>query len=225
MGTGGCGVLLDAGGVLIGPVGGRWNPRHDFESVVLRHHPDLDPGRFPPAFAAGQRVLDAGAATVPRDRYHRALLGALGVAEPSGALLAELEAPLPGPVVETFPDVHPALSELAHLGVPMAVVSDAWSSLRGLLADVGLDRYFTGVVISEELGCRKPDPRMYQAGSALLGLPPQRCLFVDDDPALVAAADALGYQGVALVRSAPVPVGVRTVPALGHIVSLARAAC
>jgi hypothetical protein len=26
------GLLLDAGGVLIGPVGGRWSPRFDFES-------------------------------------------------------------------------------------------------------------------------------------------------------------------------------------------------
>jgi hypothetical protein len=29
------GVLFDAGGVLIGPVGGRWNPRYDFEDIVL----------------------------------------------------------------------------------------------------------------------------------------------------------------------------------------------
>ena len=33
------GVLFDAGGVLIRPAGGRWNPRHDFESILLTHLP------------------------------------------------------------------------------------------------------------------------------------------------------------------------------------------
>jgi FMN phosphatase YigB (HAD superfamily) len=29
------GILFDAGGVLIRPIGGRWNPRYDFESIVF----------------------------------------------------------------------------------------------------------------------------------------------------------------------------------------------
>jgi putative hydrolase of the HAD superfamily len=45
-----------------------------------------------------------------------------------------------------------------------------------------IEHYFAGFVISEVLGCRKPDPRMYAAGSDLLGLDPGECLFVDDDP-------------------------------------------
>ena len=32
------GLLLDSGDALIGPRGGRWNPRFDFEEVVSRHH-------------------------------------------------------------------------------------------------------------------------------------------------------------------------------------------
>ena len=33
------GLLLDAGGVLYGPVGGRWNPRLDFEFDPRVHLP------------------------------------------------------------------------------------------------------------------------------------------------------------------------------------------
>jgi putative hydrolase of the HAD superfamily len=29
------GVLFDSGDVLIRPIGGRWNPRYDFEGIVL----------------------------------------------------------------------------------------------------------------------------------------------------------------------------------------------
>nr|WP_246595275.1 HAD-IA family hydrolase [Actinoplanes auranticolor] len=85
-------------------------------------------------------------------------------------------------------------------GVPMAVVSDSWPDLDDLFRRLGLRDYFVTLVISAVLGCRKPDPRMYRAGSDALGLAPADCLFVDDDPDLVGAAIRLGYQGVTLVR-------------------------
>jgi putative hydrolase of the HAD superfamily len=57
------GVLFDSGDVLIHPIGGRWNPRDDFESILLGHHPETPVERFPDAFAAGQRLLDADPTT------------------------------------------------------------------------------------------------------------------------------------------------------------------
>jgi len=42
---------------------------------------------------------------------------------------------------------------------------------------------------------------MYHHASRALGLAPADCLFVDDDPDLVAAAIALGYQGRAMIRA------------------------
>lgn len=58
-------------------------------------------------------------------------------------------------------------------------------------------------MISAVLGCNKPDPRMYRAASDALGLAPDECLFVDDDPDLVAAALALDYRGLAVCRDGP----------------------
>lgn len=43
---------------------------------------------------------------------------------------------------------------------------------------------------------------MYAEGRRLLGLEPHECLFIDDDPRLVAAARDLGYHGVTLDRDA-----------------------
>jgi putative hydrolase of the HAD superfamily len=209
------GVLFDAGGVLTRPVGGRWNPRYDFEGIVLAHHPEIRVELFPESFAAGQRVLDAGVTTPPRADYHKAMLRVLGVEEPSQALLHELEAPAAGPTLELFPDVRPVLDQLQALGVDMAIVSDNWAAgMEENFRVLGIEHYFSSFVISELLGCNKPDPRMYAAGSDSLGLDPGECLFIDDDPELVSAAIRLGYRGVALVRAGEPPA---TVPAIATL--------
>jgi HAD superfamily hydrolase (TIGR01509 family) len=218
------GVLFDSGDVLIRPIGGRWNPRSDFEDILLAHHPETPVERFPEAFAAGQRMLDAATTTPNRTDYHRAMLAVLGIAAPSAALLGELEAPAARPVVEVFPDVGSVLEQLRAWGVGMVVVSDNWAGLEDGYRELGLERYFAGFVISEVLGCIKPDPRMYAAGRELLGLDPDDCLFVDDDPQLVLAAIELGYHGVALLRGAgPTPASVPAITSLDELLPIVRA--
>jgi putative hydrolase of the HAD superfamily len=201
------GVLFDSGGVLMGPRGGRWNPRYDFEEILGRH--GIATPVSPAALAAGQRLLDEAVGTADRTDYHRAILAALGV-PPDRGLLAELEAPAALPPVEFYPDVRPTLERLRDRGIALAVVSDAWPDLVDLYRAAGLDSFFTTFVISAVLGCRKPDPRMYAAGSAALGLAPGECLFVDDDPSLVEAAIALGYRGIVLNRDGAPGHGVIT---------------
>lgn len=72
--------------------------------------------------------------------------------------------------------------------------------------------------MSAELGCTKPDPRMYRSASDALGLQPERCLFVDDDPDLVLAAMALGYHGAAICRDGPpFPAGVPALTTLEEL--------
>ena len=194
------GILFDSGDTLIRPIGGRWNPRFDFEEVVLRHAPDVPTELFPVAFAAGARFLDAASATAPRDDYHRVMLAPLGIKAPPAALLADLDRPLETPVVEPFPEVRQVLEELRARGIPMAIVSDNWPGIERLYQQLDLHEYFTTFVVSAVLGCTKPDPRMYRAGSDGLGLAPEECVFVDDDPALVAAAIRLGYHGLTMCR-------------------------
>jgi HAD superfamily hydrolase (TIGR01509 family) len=208
------GVLFDAGGVLIRPIGGRGNPRYDFEDIVVARHPEIRAGLFPEAFAVGQRALDAGTTRANRTGYHRAMLRVLGIGEPSAALLHELEAPAAGLSVEVFPDVQPVLDQLRASDVGMPVVSDTWAGLADLFRSLGIEQDFAGFVISEVLGCRKPDPRMYAAGSDVLGLDPQDCLFIDDDPQLVSAAVQLGYHGVALARECQPPESVPAITSL-----------
>ncbi|GAA4250315.1 HAD family hydrolase [Dactylosporangium darangshiense] len=194
--------MFDAGGVLTRPIGGRWNPRYDFEGIVVTHHPHVPQDLFPEAIEAGQRFLDASTVTANRTEYHRTMLRVLGIDHPSQRLLRQLEAPAAEPVIEPYPDVRRVLDRLQQWGVRMSVVSDNWAGLEATFAGLDIRHYFRGFAISEILGCRKPDPRMYAEGSRPLGLEPRECLFIDDDPQLVAAAKDLGYQGVTLDRDA-----------------------
>jgi putative hydrolase of the HAD superfamily len=212
-------VLFDSGGVLMGPIGGRWNPRADFERTVLAHHPSVPAGRFAQGIAAGERFFAESASTPDYDDYHRVILCGLGVpATPE--LLAELVRPVPpDQVLETFPEVPGVLAELRRRGVRMAVVSDAWPDLPDLHAGLGIGEYFEAYAISRVLGCTKPDPRMYRHASEALGLAPDECLFIDDDPDLVVAAVDLGYAGLAMQRS---PISSGTVSPLSRQVVSVR---
>lgn len=215
-------VLFDSGGVLIQPVGGRWNPRVDFEETVLRHDPTVTPERFAAAIAAGEDFFAASASTPDYDDYHRVLLRHLGL-EPTPVLLADLSREIPvTSVVELCPGVAETLDELRRRGVRMAVVSDAWAGLPDMHAALGIGDHFEAYAISALLGCRKPDPRMYRHASDALGLRPQECLFVDDDPELVAAAVELGYTGRVMSpgEAAPPPGAPPSVTRLTEILDL-----
>jgi putative hydrolase of the HAD superfamily len=217
------GVKFDAGGVLTRPIGGRWNPRFDFESIVVRHHPQVKPELFTEAIEIGQRFLDASAGTANRTDYHRTMLMVLGIDRPSEQLLHQMEAPAPGPVLEAYPDVRRVLDQLRRWHVRMCVVSDSWADLEATFASLGIGDYIAGFAISEVVGYRKPDPRMYAEGSRLLNLQPHECLFVDDDPQLVAAAKRLGHHGVTLDRGAPCGSATDVIQSLDELLPIVEA--
>lgn len=212
-------VLFDSGGVLMQPIGGRWNPRADFEPSVLRRYPRITTDQFAEAISVGDRFMAAAESTPDLDEYHTVMLAHLGIA-PSPDLQAELVRPVSATVVlELFDEVAQTLETLRSRGVRMAVVSDAWPNLPQLHADLGIAGYFEAYAISGVLGCRKPDPRMYRHASDALGLEPAECVFIDDDPDLVAAALKLGYQGRWMRRTDADP-GDAPVPAVSSLAEL-----
>lgn len=58
----------------------------------------------------------------------------------------------------------------------------------------GLDKLFDVMVISYEVGYRKPQPEIYQILINRLGLEPEEILFVDDDPTKLPPAEAQGLK-------------------------------
>ncbi len=78
-------------------------------------------------------------------------------------------------------------------GVPTGLLSNSWggSYPAELFPDM-----FDVVVISSEVGMRKPEARIFLHAAGLLGLEPQDCIFIDDIQANIAAAEQLGFTGV-----------------------------
>ncbi|MFF2846203.1 HAD family hydrolase [Streptomyces sp. NPDC058001] len=79
---------------------------------------------------------------------------------------------------------------------PLVLVSNATAWLDDDLVRLGLADLADHVVNSSREGVAKPDRRIYEIGAARAGVPPQRCLFVDDRQENVDAATALGMTGV-----------------------------
>jgi epoxide hydrolase-like predicted phosphatase len=61
------------------------------------------------------------------------------------------------------------------------------------------DEVFDAVVISGEVGMRKPEPGIYHHAAGLLDVPPSACVFVDDLPSNVQGAVEVGMVGVRFV--------------------------
>ena len=78
-------------------------------------------------------------------------------------------------------------------GVPTGLLSNSWGG--GYPSELFPDM-FDAVVISAEVGMRKPEPRIFQHVAELLGLPPQECVFIDDIQANITAAEQIGFTGV-----------------------------
>ena len=71
---------------------------------------------------------------------------------------------------------------------------EGWRSL------VPVDELFDAVVDSCHAGVRKPDPRIYQLALDAVDAAPEAAVFLDDHPANVAAAEALGMRGIVVGR-------------------------
>jgi len=71
-----------------------------------------------------------------------------------------------------------AVRAAKRAGVRTGLVSNSWG--RGRYDRSAFPDLFDGVVISGEVGLRKPSPEIYSLGAERIGLPPEECVFVDD---------------------------------------------
>jgi epoxide hydrolase-like predicted phosphatase len=79
-------------------------------------------------------------------------------------------------------------------GLKTALLSNSWG-MSGYPRD-RFEELFDVVVISGEVGLRKPDPAIYELALHRLGLPAARCVFVDDYPGHLDPANSLGMTTV-----------------------------
>ncbi len=98
------------------------------------------------------------------------------------------------------PAMVDAVRRVHESGVPTGLISNSWGVTRyprDLLAEL-----FDGVVLSGEVGIRKPNPRIYELGAQAIGCAPAQCVFVDDLPFNLPPAEELGMASVHHVEAA-----------------------
>jgi putative hydrolase of the HAD superfamily len=75
-------------------------------------------------------------------------------------------------------------------GLRTGLISNSWGTTR-YPHDL-LEELFDGIVLSGEVGMRKPALRIYELGAEAVGLHPSQCVFVDDLPFNLPPAQELG---------------------------------
>lgn len=144
------------------------------------------PEAFARVHAHGRPAAELVADLVPAD-----------VAEKGMRRIVEIEvADLDG--VVALPGAHALLA-----GLPpdrWAVVTSCTAALaRTRLAHTGIAP--PQLVTASDVARGKPDPEPYLLGAERLGVPPQRCLVVEDAPTGLAAARAAGMRTVAVLTT------------------------
>jgi putative hydrolase of the HAD superfamily len=95
--------------------------------------------------------------------------------------LAELTRGVSRRRLRLYPFVREVL-DILRARFPLALVTDAQSAwARGELHQVGLLDYFDPIVVSGDLGYRKPDKRLFQQALDAMGVAAEHTLYVGND--------------------------------------------
>ncbi|MEP6758394.1 MAG: HAD family hydrolase [Actinomycetota bacterium] len=167
----------------------------------------LDPDAIGMAYHLTREARNVGAYATPEDDM-RALLEAAGIADPDPALvrrLVEAESAFGGDRVQLYDDSLITIAALRARGDKTALVSNCSSGTRAIVERLGLVEAFDAVVLSFELGARKPSVAIYQEALRGLDADPIDAIFVDDQTAYCDGARALGIDTRLIVRDGAEP--------------------
>jgi epoxide hydrolase-like predicted phosphatase len=176
------GLILDFGGVVT----------TDFYAALSAFsvREGLDAGAFVRALretSEGRAAL-AGVecGQIPQREYEQVMGRILGLDD--NGLLARALADL-----RPRPGILDLVRRARAKGIRVGALSNSWGTGAYDPYDgYELDELFDAVVISDQVGLRKPSLAIYQLTASKIGVPPEDCLFVDDTEANLPPARELG---------------------------------
>jgi putative hydrolase of the HAD superfamily len=108
--------------------------------------------------------------------------------------------------VQLAPAVRDSLTRLARRFRLGLVSNGSGATQRAKLRALGLESLFDPIVISEEVGVRKPDARIFGLAVAAWRVPPASVLFVGDDPVSdIDGAKAAGLRALRVGHAEGIP--------------------
>lgn len=189
------GVITDWGGVMTNPIIDTVTAWLEADGIDRDSYQTLMRAWVSQAYDGGPdlnpiRALERGECTEAEfeQRLAEKLIRLDGGAVVSDGLLARMFA------ASAFDEgMHEVMRAARRAGLRTGLLSNSWggSYPRHLFPDL-----FDAVVISAEVGMRKPEERIFRLAAEVLGLEPGECVFIDDIRDNVAAARAVGLVGV-----------------------------
>ena len=177
------GLLVDWGGVLTSDVFDTFRAFCELEGL----EPDAVGRRFREDRTCRELLIGLETGALSEDEFEPRFAEVLGVSAPD--LIDRMFAGS-----EPEHEMLDAVLRARAAGVRTGLISNSWGTRRydrALLADL-----FDGVVISGEVGMRKPTSEIYELGAQRIGLEPAACVFVDDLPFNLTPAAELGMATV-----------------------------
>jgi putative hydrolase of the HAD superfamily len=113
------------------------------------------------------------------------------------------------------PNAKLVVLELTNRGYLLGIISNviATQEIPDWLEADGLTQYFKSVVLSSVYGRRKPDPEIYWEAARRVAVPPNKCVYVGDNP----SRDVVGTRnaGFGMIILLMDPVEVEKNPPIG----------
>jgi putative hydrolase of the HAD superfamily len=190
-------VIFDWGGVLTPPIPGlvrAWADADmiDWDSYLTAVGPWLAAAYQPDGAPNPVHALERGECT---DADFECLLAARLMRTDGLPVVAEgLLTRMLGVGGEPVAAMYELIRALRERGLKTALLSNSWGVTGYRRED--FPALFDAVVISGEIGMRKPESRIFQHTVELLGVQPGECVFVDDIAANITAAEALCMTGI-----------------------------
>jgi putative hydrolase of the HAD superfamily len=183
------GLLVDFGGVLTTDVFESFREFCEAEGLL----PDTVRDRFMKDPMARDLLADLETGRLTEEEFQSKFAAVLDI-ERSDGLIDRLFAGMRPD--QTMLD---AVRAAKRAGVRTGLISNSWG--HGRYDRTLFPELFHGVVISGDVGVRKPDPRIYELGAEAVDLPPSACVFVDDLPGNLKPARELGMATVRHMRA------------------------
>jgi len=203
------GILLDSGRVLNYSASGHWFITPNFFKYIDKQLFDkLSKEQIRAAFLLGLKYIDKQRIILDKEveykhfvKCYQIFIEELPMLKTDDTQAKQLAKDLvynPRKYV-FYDDVKPLLESIKD-DYKLAVVSDAWPSLRDVFIEADCYQYFDSFVISSEIGVCKPNAMMYRQAITDLGLKPEEVIFVDDRPKNCHGASNLGIKSYLLCR-------------------------
>jgi putative hydrolase of the HAD superfamily len=150
-------------------------------SFIRKHGFSCDPNDVKSVFSALYRKSSKGDMK-DLDEFWSIFLKNLGVSQEKKLIngLNEVRRRYYLPAVRLYDGAFSVLSSLGKR-YSLALVSNCSVGTRDILEYVGLAKFFEHVILSYEVGVRKPDRRIYVEALRKTGLRADQCIFVADE--------------------------------------------